>query len=93
MTFSHYDGVRKWWYPNSDEASALIRLNRLNGMPQLIIQENGGPAATKAYIEKTGVAGDFTYLTIPYRNHDTRWVLQNIPERGVLRDWVNSVLK
>ena len=93
IPFSHYDGVREWGYPNSDNTSALSRLDRLNGKPQLIIQENGGPAATKAYIEKAGIGGDITYLTIPYRNHDARWVLQNIPERGVLRDWVNSVLK
>lgn len=93
ITFSHYDGIREWAYPNSDAASALTRLKRLNGKPQLIIQENEGPAATKAYIEKTGIVGDFTYLTIPYRNHDSRWLLQNIPERKVLRDWINRVLK
>lgn len=92
IAFSHYDGVREWKYPNSDEASALTRLNRLIGKPQLIIQENRGPITTKTYIEESGVVGDFTYLTIPYRNHDTRWVLQNISEREVLRDWINKVI-
>lgn len=92
IAFSHYDGVREWSYPDSDKASAITRLKRLNGKPQLIIQENEGPRATKSYIEKSGIIGDFTFLTIPYRNHDARWVLQNIPERRELREWVNKVL-
>ncbi|WP_430813841.1 sialate O-acetylesterase [Carboxylicivirga sp. RSCT41] len=91
---SHYDGVLTHWsYPNADSASALERLQRLNGKPQLIIQEGAGPAATKTYIEGTGVEGDFSYLSIPYRNHDLRWVLQDIPQRATLRNWVNDIIE
>lgn len=89
---SHYDGVRSWNYPNSDKASALERLKRLAGRPQIIIQEGKGPDKTRQYLESLEVSGDFTYLTIPYRNHDSRWVLQNIPERIILRKWVSRVI-
>lgn len=91
---SHYDGERTTWgYPNCDEVSAKKRLQKLNGRPQLIIQERGGPSATKKYIESSGVEGDYTYLTISYRNHDLRWVLQDIPEREKLRNWVNKIVQ
>ena len=36
---SHYDGVRKWPYADSDAASALKRLERLHGRPQWISHE------------------------------------------------------
>jgi hypothetical protein len=90
---THYDGVHtNWGYPACDAASAKCRLKRLKGRPQIIIQENGGPANTERYIKSTGIESDFTYLTIPYRNHDLRWVLQDIPERKLLRDWVDNIV-
>lgn len=91
---SHYDGVRTDWnYSNSDRASALKRLQRLGGRPQLIIEEGSGSEAARSYIESTGVIGDFTHMTIPYRNHDPRWVLQDIPERKRLQEWVIRVIE
>lgn len=90
---SHYDGLRKWPYPASDKISAKIRFQRLKGRPQIIIQENGGPAETEKYIENMDNEGNFTYLTIPYRNHDLRWALQYIPERKILCTWVKTIVE
>ena len=91
---SHYDGMRtNWGYPDCDEVSAKRRLERLKGRPQIIIQEKNESAKTKKYIENTAVQGDFTYLDIPYRNHTLRWVLQDIPQRQFLRDWVTKIVR
>jgi len=90
--FSHYDGVITWDYADCDRESATRRLANLKERPQLIIQENKGTKNTREFIESIGIPGNFTYLNIPYRNHNDKWVLQNIPERQILRDWVAEVI-
>ena len=40
VPYSHYDGLRTWEYPESDQASARKRLARMNGRPQFICQES-----------------------------------------------------
>lgn len=92
MLFSHYDGVTNWGYAECDKESAKRRLERLKGRPQLIMHENDGTKDTQAFIESTGIKGNFTYLSIPYRNHNDQWVLQDIPERQFLREWVIAVI-
>lgn len=92
IPFSHYDGVRDWNYADSDKESATRRLARLRGRPQLIIHEQNDVNTTREFIESTGIEGNFTYLNIPYRNHNDKWVLQDIPEREFLRDWVADVI-
>lgn len=92
IPFSHYDGVTNWGYADSDKESAIRRLERLKGRPQLIINENNGTKYTKEFIESTGIKGNFTYLNIPYRNHNDKWILQNIQERKFLRDWIAEVI-
>ncbi|MCB9850296.1 MAG: hypothetical protein H6817_06285 [Phycisphaerales bacterium] len=89
---SHYDGVRQWEYAESDRTSALRRLQRLNGRPVLILQEKSIDA-TRKYIADTGVAGDFTYQVVPYRNHSDRWVLQDVPARQFAREWLADAIK
>jgi len=92
IPYSHYDGVRAWRYPGSDRTSALTRLRRLNGRASFIIHEES-VEETRAYVESTGVRAPFTFLTLPYRNHNDGWVLRNIPERRVLRKWLKRVLR
>lgn len=92
IAHSHYDGVRKWPYADSDREAALIRLKRLHGRPQFISHE-GGTAETKKYLEETGVKGYFTFVDFPYRNHTDEWVLRPIKERDQVRQWVAEVLK
>jgi hypothetical protein len=87
---SHYDGViERWPYAGADRASALERLRRLKGRPQWISQE-GSTAATETYLRETGIAGDFVFRAIPFRNHSDRWVLRDLPERRAAREWLET---
>ncbi|HZE99583.1 MAG TPA: hypothetical protein VE981_21435 [Planctomycetota bacterium] len=93
ITFSHYDGERTTWgYPGADRASALDRLRRLKGRPQFISMETSVEPIRK-YLEGTGIAGDFTFRSIPFRNHSDQWTLRDIPERQAVRDWLKKALK
>lgn len=89
---SHYDGVRTGWpYAGADRASALARLRRLQGRPQFIIQEGGGTQATETWLKSTGIQGDWTFVPLPYRNHTDAWLLRDIPERRLAREWLARV--
>jgi hypothetical protein len=87
---SHYDGVRKWPYSDSDAASAKERLKRLNGRPQFISHELRVDETKKYLADVKG--GDFTFVPIPYVNHTDEWLLKDIPERKLARDWLVKVL-
>lgn len=90
---SHYDGVRESWpYAGADRKSALSRLQRLGGRPQWISHE-GSVADTERYLRTTGIAGDFTFVSMPFRNHTDQWVLRDLPERVKAREWLRRVLK
>ena len=88
---SHYDGVRTWLYAASDPAAALERLRRLGDRPQFICQE-GSTAATEAYLRGTGVAGAFTFCTIPFRNHSDEWTLRDCSARRAARQWLTAIV-
>lgn len=87
---SHYDGVKEWPYEGSDRASAAKRLARLGGRPQFISHEVS-VEDTKAYLAEACPGGNFTFMTLPYVNHTDTWVLRNIPERKMVREWVERV--
>lgn len=89
---SHYDGVKPWPYPNSDQASARDRLQRLLLRPQFISHE-GSIRATRDWLLSTSITGEWTFVPLPYRNHSSAWVLRDIPERRQLRQWVNEVME
>ena len=42
---------------------------------------------------KASPAGEFTFLALPFAKHTDTWVLRDIPERKVIRDWFSTVLK
>lgn len=88
---SHYDGVREWSYAESDQESAIKRLKRLGSRPQFICQEKSVDAA-RAYLKSEFPEGRFTFQPLPFQNHTDTWVLRDIPERKVLREWFNSNL-
>ncbi len=91
IAHSQYDGViESWPYAGADRASALGRLQRLNGRPVFISHE-GSASPTRRYLESTGIRAPFTYLDLPYPNHTDAWVLRDLPERQRLRDWVRAV--
>jgi hypothetical protein len=91
VAHSHYDGVRKWPYVDSDRPSALQRLERLRGRPQFISHETS-VAETRDYLQQSGVMGDFTFVSLPFPNHTDSWVLRDLPERQQLRQWVDDIL-
>lgn len=98
ICFSHYDGVREWPFAGSDAASALKRLERLGNKPQFIISESSadGPQQvdqTRAYLEKTGVKGDFTFATTGFLNHSDQWALRPSPARTQVREWLQQQMK
>lgn len=86
---SHYDGVRKWGYANSDRPAAAERLARLGNRPQFISQENS-TEATQTYLKEAYPAGNFTFAPLIGVPHTDTWVLQNRPERTALREWFSQ---
>jgi hypothetical protein len=92
IAYSHYDGVRQWDYEGSDRQSALERLRRLKGRASFICQERSVDNI-RQYIESTGIVAPFTFVTIPFRNHNDAWALRRTPARKALRSWVKKVLK
>lgn len=92
LPHSHYDGVRKWNYPDSDVASAHKRLARLEKRPQFITHEKS-TRTTEDYLKESNSKGQFTFLAIPYPNHSDEWVLKNLPERTQVRKWLAEILK
>ena len=89
---SHYDGVRKWGYADSDLLSAAARLARLKGRPQFISHE-GSVSETQAYLTNACPNGRFTFVPLPYRNHTDLWTLRDISERAALRTWLIATLR
>jgi hypothetical protein len=89
ITHSHFDGVRKWNYPNSDEPSARQRLRRWGDRPVYITQEQS-VADIEKYLNNSAVKA--TVRALPYVNHTDEWVLKDIPERAELRAWLSKVL-
>lgn len=89
---SHYDGVKKWDYIGSDRLSASERLRRLHARPQFISHEVS-VLETKDYLKEAYPQGNFTFASMPFSEHTDAWVLYDIPERKVLRDWFARVLE
>ena len=89
---SHYDGVDRWDYAESDRESAARRIARLRNTPQFISHENN-VSATRNYLKEVFPGGNFTFLALPFPNHTDAWVLRDIPERKIIREWFRNVLK
>ena len=88
---SHYDGVRTTWpYADADRASALARLQRLNGRPQFISHEVSVDE-TKRYLDASGVRAPFEFSALPFRNHTDRWALRDCDQRRDVRAWLRSL--
>lgn len=88
---SHYDGVRKWGYEGDGREAAEIRLKRLGGRPQFISYEQP-LEGTKNYLREAMPDGNFTFQVLPFAEHTDAWVLRDVPEREVLREWFRSSL-
>jgi hypothetical protein len=87
LCHSHYDGARKWPYPESDRESAVARLRRLGGRPQFISSE-GSNAATRSFLDSSGIHAPFTFADFPFRNHTDAWALRDCDLRRAARAWL-----
>ncbi|GAA5508201.1 hypothetical protein [Novipirellula caenicola] len=103
LTHDHFDGEKTWGYPDSDRASALTRLARLDGRPVLI-------CGTQASKTRDAFLGDhlelahFTFLDVPTSQlfaipegnvvhpHTDLWMHKQSVYRRQVRDWVENVL-
>ncbi len=88
---SHYDDGR---WKGTDRAGALARLARLGRIPQLITNER--PVVAREKIEEHLAAarpgGAFTFINLPFDEHTESWVLRDLPERRLAREWLQRVL-
>jgi hypothetical protein len=89
---SHYDGVIRWPYADSDPKSAITRLGRLNQRPQWISHELD-TQPIELFLNQSGVTSAFTFTRIPYPNHTAAWLLRDLPERQKAREWLADVLR
>ncbi len=88
---SHYDGVRRWNYDESDASSARTRWRRFGGRPQYVTQEKSVDAIREFLGEDR--SDNPTLVALPFPNHTDEWILKNLPERERLRAWVAEALK
>lgn len=98
FTHDHFDGQKKWGYPNSDRESALKRLARLNGRPVLVCGNSAD------YLKEHADLADFTFLKVPVREvfaipegpvvhaHTDLWMHKPSPYREKARAWLARVL-
>lgn len=92
LVHSHYDGVRKWDYPDSDSESARKRLARLGTRSQFICHEES-TKAVESYLKGANSKGVFTFVSLPYRNHSSAWVLKDLPVRTQAREWLAKIVQ
>lgn len=92
LCYSHYDGVRRWNYFESDKKSALKRFSRLNNRPQFIIMEDNWNRETKQFLKEHLEKPNLTFVDLEFRNHNSSWVMRKTKERVQARKWLKSVL-
>ena len=89
---SHYDGVRRWPYPDSDAAAAAMRLKRLQERPQFICGERDQIEETRKYLASFELQ-HITFASTGFRNHSDQWILRPSPTRDRLREWLTEVIR
>ena len=96
IAHDHFDGQRKWGYPNSDRSSALKRLARLKGCPVLVCGN------ANDYLKDHTDLGTFTFLPVPVskifdipdgpviHRHTDLWAHRKSSTRKTARDWLTK---
>jgi len=96
FTHDHFDGQRTWGYPESDRASALVRLARLKGRPVLAC---GGE---NSFLQQHRDLADFTFLNPPITEifdipdgkvihpHTDLWMHRDSEYRLQVRKWFSD---
>lgn len=103
FTHDHFDGQRKWGYPESDRAAALVRLARLKGRPVLVCGQ-GASHVREQFLKDHLDLARFKFLDVPTKQifnipegpyihaHTDLWMHRESEYRQQARDWLNSVL-
>ena len=98
ITHDHFDGQKKWGYPESDRTSALKRLARLQGRPVLVCGN------ANDYLKHHPKLGNFTFLRVPVseifdipegpviHRHTDLWAHRHSPTRQIARDWLSKLV-
>lgn len=95
VCYSHYDGVRRWPFPDSHMESAAARIKRLAGRPQFVCGEAANAEDTRLFLERNGQLGlgEFTFCGTGFRNHNDAWILRPSEARTRLREWFRKVVQ
>lgn len=74
----------------------LVREKKLDGFEKARTELNLVPMLSHEKIDSFIAAnlprGNCTLVNLPFVNHTAEWVLRDVPERKMLRDWVRKVL-
>lgn len=103
FTHDHFDGHKQWGYPDSDRASALVRLQRLKGRPVLVCGQRASAVRDEFLGQHLDLA-DFAFLDVPttqifdipegpyLHSHTDLWMHRESPQRQQVRAWLQNVL-
>jgi hypothetical protein len=90
--YSHYDGIRKWSFPNSIGQPAIDRLQRLGIREQFVCDENLNQLQQiEAHIKQYLPNANITYQHTGFRNHSDRWILRPSEARIKARQWLQEI--
>jgi hypothetical protein len=104
FTHDHFDGHKRWGYPESDRASALERLARLKGRPVLVCGQHASHVRDQFLKDHMNLAR-FTFLDVPttkifkipegkvIHSHTDLWMHRDSEYRRQARAWLQDVLK
>jgi len=104
FTHDHFDGQRKWGYPESDRESALRRLARLKGRPVLVCGQHASFVRDQ-FLKDHMYLARFTFLDVPtgkifkipegnvIHSHTDLWMHRESKYRRQARAWLQQVLR
>ena len=96
IVHDHFDGQKKWGYPQSDRTSALERLARLEGRSVMVCGN------ANDYLKKYPELGNFTFLPVPVtkifdipdglviHRHTDLWAHRDSLTRQRARAWLQN---
>lgn len=103
FTHDHFDGQKKWGYPESHRQSALKRLARLKGRPVLICGQYASNVRDQFLKDHLDLA-QFTFLDVPtpkifnipegkvIHAHTDLWMHRESTYRQQARNWLQNVI-
>ena len=103
FTHDHFDGQRRWNYPEDDRASAIQRLTRLNGRAVLVCGESGSAVRDGFLKDHLGLAA-FEFMDVPVGKiftipdgkvihpHTDLWMHRDSKYRVQVREWLQRAI-